>query len=235
MPMLIRTPEDIFRAEKKDIYCIQPVSEWDANTAAGKAGVEMIHQWIKDNLPGTKTEVMAPSEHSGWIMGGPTSLRVDFSEEGLKEFMRQWEDENGKSLDPRFQCYQMPYDAWWEKHGRFVPTRDKPNGIGLTVWLHTPLGFIHHQLDAEDAKLNDSHPSSYLDIWAHAKELWPELAEWDVDMVTHGKIIPREESDWLVVFMLPISFKQCFPEPSAQEIRDWFNLPEDAEVVEDIW
>ena len=84
MPTLVRTPEDIFCAEKKDIYAIHNMEEGGARDAPGLAIVAL---WIKDNLPGTKTELLAPSEYSGFISGGiDGSFRVDFTPDGLQKF-----------------------------------------------------------------------------------------------------------------------------------------------------
>lgn len=145
--MLIRTPEDIFRAEGKDVYCLH-FNQDDASQVA-QTRSEML-DWLSQHLPGTRTELVGPSEHSGFLMGGPAALRVDFSEQGLAVFCARWENpETGLSLDPRFQCFLMPYADWLAEHGHFVPTLDKPGHVGLAVWIDTPLGVLTHVLPLE--------------------------------------------------------------------------------------
>jgi len=120
MVMLIRTPEDIFRAEGKDVYYLH-FYEWEDCSKTEQIRSEM-QDWFAQHLPDTRTELMGPSEHSHFVMGGPVGLRIDFSEQGLKAFCARWEDpETGKSLDPRFQCFLKSYANWFAKHGHFCP------------------------------------------------------------------------------------------------------------------
>ena len=53
MPLLIRTPEEILRATRKDLYFIRDMgmdAGWNAK------GVKMILHWIRKNLPETPIE-----------------------------------------------------------------------------------------------------------------------------------------------------------------------------------
>jgi len=65
MPMLVRTPEQIFRAEKKDLYVICS----NEPHARHGPGLLMIQQWITEHLPDTAMELIGPSEYSGMISG----------------------------------------------------------------------------------------------------------------------------------------------------------------------
>ncbi len=232
MPMLVRSPEQIFRAEKKDIYLIRSLEERYESNAPG---LVMIRKWIEDNLPETRTELLAPSEYSGVILGGiGRELRVDFSPEGLQRFCERWE-KNDKSVDDRFQCYLWPYDRWYQKHGRFAPTREKPQGIGLTVWWYTPLGFIHHQLPASQAGDLQLHPARPDDLWFHVPDLWPELAALDPETMTSGSIGHDSASDWYAIYRPPFGLRDDDPArcaPTPDEIRHWFGLPDSVEIVE---
>jgi hypothetical protein len=251
---LLRTPEDIFRAEKKDLYVIHDEKEWASFKSAeekeerlpagdgDRSGLDLIKKWIEDNLPGTWMETIAPSEHSGFLSGGPTGLRVDFTAEGLERFVAQWEDGSGKSLDPRIQCYIYPYEWWYRRHGRFVPTRAKPVGLGKTVWWYTPEGFIHHQLSREDElalekekQSSRGHPADPLDIWMHAVEAWPrEFGHLDRNTLTYGYIFRDSLKDaWAASQVKPWGEPEdalCIP--SLEQIRDWFNLPPGLPVYE---
>ena len=57
MPQLIRTPEEIFRAEAKDIYFIAIKDDKGQESPAWGE----IQEWLKSNLPDTRVEMMAPS------------------------------------------------------------------------------------------------------------------------------------------------------------------------------
>ena len=241
MPMLVRTPEEIFRAEKKDLCILISQEGSDQERFSGRAktpeGLRMIQAWIKDQLPDVKQELLAPSEYSGMICGGiGDQVRVDFSPEQLKTFCDRWEV-NDTSTDSRFQCFIAPYKKWHEEHGRFVPTQDQPTVVGVTVWWYTPIGFIHHQLSAEHLDENawNPHPANHHDIWAHAVHLWPTLAELDTDDLCYGGIQQNRESmTWTAIYTPPLwKGKPKTFQPSEPQIRDWFHLPEDTEVIED--
>jgi hypothetical protein len=52
-------------------------------------GDDIIHQWLITDYPSTQTETIAASERSSFVMmGGITSLRVDFDEASLSHFCR---------------------------------------------------------------------------------------------------------------------------------------------------
>lgn len=227
MPYLIRTPEDIFRTEAKDIYLIRFRNYKDKEPAASKE----IKKWIATNLPGTHVEPLAPSEHSGWITGYFGDLRVDFSQEGLEKFCARWETPEGKSTDRRFQCYVMPYQEWFEKYGHYVPTNQPPSSIGITVWIDTPIGFIYHQLTEEEAAGLEKglHPAKPRDLWMHAIRQWPELKEVDIDKQTYGEICRYPDASWGVIYSDdPIN---RFTDERKAALREWFKLPVGTEIV----
>lgn len=236
MPMLVRTPEDIFREEKKDIYLIRNRDRKHKRHFPDESpGIQMIRQWIKDNLPGTKVELLGPSEHSGIIEGGiDGSIRVDFSPEGLQQFCARWEV-NDKSVDKRFQCYILPYQRWFEKHGCFVPTLERPRFVGLCRWVHTPLGFLSHQLDAAEGKKLDvkCHPANKRDVWVHATNLWPELAPLQLDQLCYGHTVLDETGAVeYAVYIPPFDPLLGYTPPTEAQMRDWFGWPENLEIIE---
>ncbi len=114
MVKLIRTPEQILREEYgKDLYLIifndAKNYSWEPSP-----GHKELLAWFNTALPHTKIELLGPSEKSGIIMGGPRKqqIRVDFDAESIAIFTARWEDEHGKSIDARWQCYLMPYEPW---------------------------------------------------------------------------------------------------------------------------
>lgn len=230
MPMLIRTPEEIFRAEGKDIYFLH-FHEWQDIAKTEQVRQEM-QDWIAQHLPGTHTEQMAPSENSGYLMGGPVGLRIDFSGQGLAAFCARWEEPaTGKSIDPRFQCFVMPYAKWFAKHGHFVPSLSKPEHVGPAVWIDTPLGLLAHVLSPQEAEQTSEHPAHYLDLWMHAVKLWPALEALDANELIHGRVLirPDEPSGWGVMYsdVYSISFNAV----RKAEVLAWLGLPANTRMV----
>eukprot|EP01030_Chromulinospumella_sphaerica_P001838 gene1838-1803_t len=230
MTMLIRSPEDIFRAEGKDVYFLH-FHGWQEVDKAEQTRQEM-QDWFAQNLPCTRTELIAPSEASGFVMGGPVGLRIDFSEQGLAAFCERWEEPaTGKSLDPRFQCFLMPYANWFAKHGHFVPTLNKPEHVGPAVWIDTPLGLLTHVLSPQVAKQTPEHPAHYLDLWMHAVKLWPALQALDADALTYGRVLssPEEPSGWWVMYS--DVYSTSFDAVRKAEVLAWLGLPADTRMM----
>lgn len=232
MPTRVRTPEDVFRAEKKDLYILRSMEA----RCRSAPGLKMIQGWIKQNLPGTHMELLGPSEKSGVILGGiGRDVWVDFSAEGLATFCARWEI-GDQSVDPRFQCFALLYEPWFRAHGRFIPTRDQPIGIAPTLWWYTPLGFIHHQLPETDRQGVDSHPASVYDILNSAKELWPELKDIEPCAMSHGRIICSSDSKkrW-AEYENAVTGYTVHWIPSEAEIRQWFGLPPEIRMHNSGW
>ena len=233
MPYLIKTPEDVFRETGKDVYLIR----FCENRKKKHAATEEVQAWIQENLPGTRVEPLAPSEHSGWISGYFGDLWIDFSAEGLAAFCARWEDAEGKSIDPRFQCYLVPYQRWYDRHGRFVPTREPPTSIGMTVWIDTPIGFIYHRLDDDEAARHGwtTHPATARDLWMHAVRLWPALTPVELSKLDRGAIFPDTErpGNWLATFDAGFGYARTDDEIAGrmQVVRAWFHLPDAVEFV----
>jgi hypothetical protein len=229
MPYLIRTPEQIFREEGKDIYFIHFTEERARESPIWRD----VQDWLATELPSVKVEMMASPEDSGGMSYGG-DLRVDFSESDLATFCAQWETEEGGSIDPRFQCYLWPYAVWHEKHGHFIPSNEKPKEPCLTLWYDTPIGFIHHQISPKEAEMNHltSHPGRPVDIWSHAVALWPMLAGLNHKDFPSGRIRPYDEesSKWIVLYE-NIAW-MTLSDQRKLELLDWFCLPHDTEMTD---
>lgn len=162
---------------------------------------------------------------------------MDFTPEGLSVFCERWE-KGEASIDPRFQCFVHPYANWCRKQGRFVPTRQQPQGIGPTVWIHTPQGFIHHQLEDGEADDQGWHPAMPADLWVHVPDLWPELASCDFDRLVVGRIgRTSDRNGWQAVYVLPFGWggQSSRPVLTPDDIRAWFALPAEAQIWQDDW
>lgn len=120
MPRLIRTPEEILREEKRDLYYVE-FSSVDGifDERENPPGRAELIAWLEKHAPQCQIEPLGPSERSGWIVGGIHGrIRVDFDAEGLAEFCRVWENPDGMSNDPRFQCMLIRYVDWKRKEDK---------------------------------------------------------------------------------------------------------------------
>lgn len=228
MPHLIRTPEDIFRAERKDVYTLEFRQQ---DPLANRETYEEMEAWFKQHLPESSTEMLGPSEHSGWIEGGPTSLRIAFTDADLATFCAQWENADGTSLDSRFQCCIRPYADWWEKRGKFMPTLERPEKPGASVWIETPLGILNHVLTDTDVLY---HPANARNLWANACDQWPELKTLDLENLRHGLVgkYDSPESPWVLLWNRPFGemFKNKDIDAYWRSVADWLRLPPDTEI-----
>lgn len=238
MPQIVRTPEDIFRAEGKDIYIIRFAdgTDMDASATDSDARREIL-AWITDNEVANQVEPIGFSEYSGLLGGSSADVRIDFTDEGLARFHARWEDSDGKSLDPRFQCYLIPYLDWFEKHGRFKPTNVEPSSPGITVWIDTPLGFIYNMASPEDViggKVDSEvivHPAHPRDLWTHAVQQWPELRNIDIDDLPYGTIyFDSRDRIWNAPYSARPSGKFRFDSQRQKELLRFFKLPENTDV-----
>lgn len=233
MPLLIRTPEQIFREEEKDIYFIR---FFDAdedhkhrqNNGAKSSANEEIRQWMKVYLPNVRIERMAPSEESGWIEGYFGDIRIDFSDKDLAIFCKQWEDDDGKSKDARFQCMSISYQSWLAQNEMSTPTRERPANLSEAIWWDTPIGFIYSQCETNVLAINPRN------MWMNAIKLWPELAPLDPFYLTRGYIFFEQiEGKWMVMFS-DHPFTEFKPSRYS-ELREWFHLPDEIEIFRDDW
>ncbi len=227
MPQRIRTPEEIFRSERRDIYTL----EFQAKTSAElqKTFKEM-QDWFNQNTPDSPTEMLAPSEHSGWIVGGPMSLRIAFTPADLEIFCKRWENTDGGSLDPRFQCSLHPYVDWWEKHGRYMPTLARPEGLGVSVWIETSLGILSHVLPDPEANY---HPAKAADLWANACQQWPELKAQSLDDLRYGCVVRTvaPTAPWLLLWNAPYTMLRNLRNDECwRAVADWLRLPADTDI-----
>lgn len=224
MPQLIRTPEQIFREERCDVYYLY----FNQDDLVGRATRDEMQTWFQQHMPNSPVEAMGPSEYSGWICGGPAMLRIAFTDADLKKFCEVWETPDGTSIDPRFQCYLSPYQNWWDKHGQYVPTLAQPSHAGISSWIQTPLGTLNHVLPP-DGRLK--HPANVRDLWANACQQWPELAKLNLDDLNHGHVAYAAETNkWYLSWNAPFSHHECPPPQHWRALADWLRLPADTDI-----
>ena len=234
MPLLIRTPEEILRAEKKDLYFIR------FNQKNFEKAQNELMRWLDKHIPASSYEKMAPSEHSGYISGYFGDLRIDFTEADLRTFCEQWETSEGKSLDKRFQCFIKPYKDWFDGISEYAPVRTKPCGTGLFVWWDTPSGFIYHQINQDIAREQgpefNNHPLSPKDLWFQAVQLWPELSTLNAGELFYGHNYFDKEGVANVIYDHDALFDEIdFLPERRQALLEWFNLPPTTIFTEFRW
>lgn len=122
--LLVRTPDDIFREEKRDVFYIEFMRGREARHPDSLYERKMLIRWLRKHLPHCRIEPLAPSENSGWIQGGIFGrIRIAFDDEGLQQFCKRWENADGSSIDTRFMLYLFRYEDWLKNHpdpdGRF--------------------------------------------------------------------------------------------------------------------
>lgn len=105
MPQLVRTLNQIMREERKDAYFVHFLgqSRWSDEDAKSR---ERLLVWLRENLPGTRIETICPDGIAG-VDPRQADIRIDVDQAGLARFCARWEEPDGTSLDPHFQCYML--------------------------------------------------------------------------------------------------------------------------------
>lgn len=228
MQRVIRTPEDIFREEHRDVYAL----EFSEDGLKLKEAMRAMEKWLMKNLPLSNAEKIAPSVHSGWLWleGAPRNLSINFSDGDLIKFFEKWLTLDGQSKDPSFICRFYSYTQWWEKHGHFMPTFEKPLKPNVSLWIETPLGILSHVITDE---VLSRHPSTVEDLWANARKKWPQLESFRLKDLRNGSIdiMSINPIKWNLVWEAP---KRLGPtdknNASWNSILDWLCLPQDTPV-----
>jgi len=111
MPRLVRTPEEVLRKTRRDLYYIKfhqaDACVRDMDDIPGRRD---ILDWFARECPKVRLEDLGPPETSGIISGGIGILvRVVFDKKSLAKYCAAWENADGSSKDPRWTCYIYPY------------------------------------------------------------------------------------------------------------------------------
>lgn len=132
MPQYVRTPDEIFRAHPgQPLYFIEfhfqgkRASIHGAKRLLGCDPVPVgiapddppgradLLAWLAEHCPACDWEPLAPLETSGLIEGGIEGrIRVNFDAAALARYAQRWETDAGQPRDPRWTCYEFPYDHW---------------------------------------------------------------------------------------------------------------------------
>jgi hypothetical protein len=167
MPQRISTPEEWFRTQACDFFAI--------GLAKGVKEVPAeLKEWFKQHLPHRSLTPIGPSEHSGWICGGPVMYQVAMDENDLKAFCERWEDRSGKSLDPRWQCYQCCYWDWLVKFDRIQTMAGVPPAGTTCRWLLCNAGVFW--LTGSYTKEDGDYSELCFDDWWIIRQRFPDLS-----------------------------------------------------------
>lgn len=172
MPILISTPEQWFRTRQCDFFEIRLIK--------GQKGIpKRLLNWFAVNLREPTVHVLGSSERSGWISGGPTMSVVAMDEDEVQAFSDRWEDETGKSNDPKWQCYQYPVSYWREKFERIDVFKGLPPSGSQYRWLLCDAGlyWLRGNYADNDEKPNDSVGLPCMDDWWWVCQKFPEVHE----------------------------------------------------------
>ena len=146
MPYLLETPEKWFRTRHRDIHELvydAPEDLWnrskhkrDFYQRQFRKDTKKLLWWLKKFLPDVHTQIMGPSEYSGYILGGPMMLVVDFDAESRQRFETLWTGRQPWRIE-------VHAHAEWATKVASVRISDAP---GLPdepcLWWDTPSGFI---------------------------------------------------------------------------------------------
>lgn len=225
----IRTPEDIFRTEKKDVYALRFHQDKPAQKEQTLAEMQ---RWFHLNMPQSPTEILGPSEHSNWLEGGPTMLRIDFWQGDLERFLETWETRDGLTKDPRFQCCLLSYDEWLQEYSGYIPTLERPSSPGVALWIETPLGTISH-VDTTSPRLKH-HPTNYETFWMHAREIWAELENSEITDHHYGSVIYSPQRDeYTLLWNAAVGSEPSNQDERWLKIAQWLRLPPSSKIAQE--
>lgn len=175
MPMLLSTPERWFRTRQCDFYEFRPAHDPGDRPVALPAELT---DWLAVNFPDRELQPLGPSEHSGWISGGPSMKVLALNSEEVQRYSQRWEDADGTSLDPRWQCYQWSYQKWRDRCARIQVTAGMPPAGTPCRWLlcSTGLYWLRGRYTDESQHPNFPGEASFDDWWVVCQS-FPEVLE----------------------------------------------------------
>ena len=170
MPMLIQSPEQWFRTLARDFYEFRP--------AKGQTGLPLeLTDWIKEKLPHRALTLLGPSEHSGWICGGPTMYVLAMDPQEVDAYTARWEETSGRCIDERWQCFQWPYSGWLLKFERIDVSKGRPMTGTQYRWLLCAAGlyWLRGSYTEESEAIKDFPGIPCRDDWWWACQSFPEV------------------------------------------------------------
>jgi len=126
MPKLVRTPEEVLRKTRRNLYLIKFTDAGLHRTPEEISGRAELLRWFARNCPRVELEDLGPSETSGIIIGGiGTLMRVGFDKQSLAKYVAAWENPDASSKDPRWKCYCYAYRTYRKNAARIRKIRNE--------------------------------------------------------------------------------------------------------------
>jgi hypothetical protein len=191
MPMIISTPEEWFRVQRRDLYLI--VLNEDLGQPSKDKYMEfqkLLNKWFDENLPNTLLRIIGSSENSGWVTGGPGYFTADFDANTLAIFNAAWGAESAWKIEV------WSFEKWREQ----VESANLISSPGLEYkkvrWWDTSRGILF--LDAITQGVfvgGDEQPGeihlTHRDGWWRLQQLFPEFSEYRADKFPSGVFWPH--------------------------------------------
>lgn len=232
-----RSLDQIRRKERKDVYVVH-FSNVDRRSDDAAIARNRLLEWLKENLPDAYTETLSLIAFFRVDPQLP-AIRVDFDEAGLAKFCAEWEEPDGTSRDPHFQCYIESFADWRALIADLAPRFDRPVATPDCWFWDTPKGFVHHVVPATKVfNVVDTNP---VEVWFLAGELVPEWRDVDIAEFVAGCIhYDVAEQKWRVYIGLVGAYShfqrnndyRLNPE-NQRRICEWFGLPPERVVFEE--
>jgi hypothetical protein len=201
MPQLLTmiTPEKWFRTQGRDLFEIRLAGDIeDLPVKLEKIPAEL-KEWLARCLPHRPLMLMALSEHLGWA-SGPVMYGIYMDENDLKAWCDRWEDSSGKSIDPRWQCWQWRHQDWLARFDRIQTSVDAPPADTSCRWLLCDAGLIwltgRYFKTQGERKIYRPRP----DDWWIVRQRFPDLHIGEGEIFLMGTLFYKSTGETSVIF-----------------------------------
>ena len=245
MPIILSSPEAWFRTKGCDFYEFRSTDFDDADAffRQPKKLPSLLTDWLASTFPDRSLQRLGPSEHSGFICGGPRLEVIKMSPEEVSLYSAQWEDATGKCNDARWQCYQWPYEMWLEKFEHINVALGRPPEGTAYRWLLCNAGLftITGSYTAEGSKNQSCPDLPCFDDWWWMRQQFPGHAITDDEVFFMGCDFGDRNDDSHVVFESyrqeggDVTYASIFNEGTGDKaiarVREALALSESAKVT----
>jgi hypothetical protein len=201
MPQLLKmvSPEKWFRTQGRDLYEIRLTGGIEDLPVRLETIPAELKEWLAQYLPHRPIMLMALSEHRGWA-SGPVSFGICMDENDLKAWCDRWEDSSGKSIDPRWQCFEWRYQDWLNRFDRIQTSVEAPPAGTACRWLLCNAGLIwltgnytKHRSEGQ----TDKHGP---DDWWIVRQRFPDLHIGEGEIFLLGTLFYRPAEQATVIY-----------------------------------
>ena len=150
MPYLLQSPEDAYRQTRGQFLQFEvpnppygPKAEQIYKAAAKRANerLKLWEEWLSQHAPECSMQTLGPSEYSGYIEGGPSTVALFGPASAHALFASEWLTANGACKDGLLDPVESGFIAW---EARMAAHSVKPAplpGPCSARWFDTPHGF----------------------------------------------------------------------------------------------